>query len=1259
VVLVPREESPLPKGNGPLVEFSRDLRLLREKVGKPTYRVLSARAHYSEAALSQAAAGRKLPSLEVTLAYVRACDGDVEEWQRRWREVVVALEPPVPPSSDGSPYAGLAPFRVEDAVRFFGREKLVEEVLVRLAAQRVVVVVGASGTGKTSLLRAGVAPKLAGPTVVLTPGAHPLEECLIRLARLAGAPVARPADDSRGLHHAVRRAVPDGSELVLVVDQFEEVFTLCTDHAERVRFIDQLLTAATIDRSGCRVVLSVRADFYGDCVGHPALSHALRDGQVTVEPMTTDELRQAVVRPAARVDCVVETALVARIVGDAGGQSGVLPLVSHVLMETWRRRRGTTLTLKGYEAAGGIEHAVAHTAEAAFTALSSERRRTAQQVLLRLCALGEGIEDTKRRAGRDELDQLGGDVRSVLEHLAAARLIVLGEDSVEIAHEALIRSWPRLRGWLAEDREGLRVHRDLTDAAAAWRTLGEDSGALYRGVRLALARSWAEHHDWALSQTERDFLTASVADSARTEAAERRRSSLLRVLVALLSVLLLIAAGTTWYAVRAAQVTAEQRNSALAQKVATQAPALRTVDPALAGQLALAAFRLDPTADTRSGLLSSVVGPRTTVLTDGVARRAVAFGQGGTLLATAGDTHTVRLRRLPSPNTPEPVIEITARSERVESLAFTPDGTRLVAAGHDGLVSLWNVENPAEPRLLAEVQAHAEAVYHVGFSPDGTALITASNDGTAALWDVRDPSTPTRVATLTGHGDPVGWAEFAPDGRSAVTASDDGTVGLWDVTDLAHPRRTALLPAHSPKVNSAVFSPDGALLLTAGFDATARLWDLRADGGPREVGVLARHRDTVQAARFSPDGRTVVTTGWDYTALLWDVSTPSTPTVTGTIAGHTNTVWAADFGPDGRVVATAGNDGAVRLTDVPGRVLGGHTDTVRASAVSADGRTAVTGDRDGTVRLWDVADPDRPRRLALPASQMARVRSVALSRTVLAAGDVDGLVRLWDVSDPARARLLPQTIQHPGTARALAFSPDGATLAVGGDDPEHVIRLWSLREPSAPVIVGQVTGSTDFVPALAFSPRGDLLAYAMSGTVRLTDVSDPARPRLVATLEGHTDRVLALDFAPDGRHLVSAGLDRTARVWDVHDPRSPSHVSTLSGHQGAVPSVAYSPDGSRIATAGYDHTARLWDVTDPRAPAPWATLSKHADEVHTVAFFPNGRTLLTGGRDATALLWRIAPDDAAAEACALAHPPATAKQWAAYFSDVDAPAPCR
>ncbi|SER58775.1 Helix-turn-helix domain-containing protein [Lentzea xinjiangensis] len=367
---MPRRERPLDAGDSALLRFARDLRLLRERAGSPTYRELSAETHYSPAVLSQAAAGRRLPSLQVTRAYVRACGGAEDEWEERWREVAAELEPPEPAAEPGtSPYVGLAAFRTEDAERFFGREALIRELVSRLGEHRVVVVVGASGSGKSSLLRAGLVPSWPGPVVLFTPGAHPLEECAIHLGRYAGAPTDPPAEDSRWLHRSVRRVVPDTTELVFVVDQFEEVFTLCRDQGERVRFIDQLLTAARAGNSGCRVVLGVRADFYAHCTTHPDLVEVLRDGQVTVGPMTADELRLAVVQPAVRARCTVETALVTRIVAEASGQPGVLPLLSHALLETWRRRRGTTLTLAGYEAAGGVEHAVAHTAEAVFADL--------------------------------------------------------------------------------------------------------------------------------------------------------------------------------------------------------------------------------------------------------------------------------------------------------------------------------------------------------------------------------------------------------------------------------------------------------------------------------------------------------------------------------------------------------------------------------------------------------------------------------------------------------------------------------------------------------------------------------------------------------------------------------------------------------------------------------------------------------------------------------------------------------------------------
>jgi energy-coupling factor transporter ATP-binding protein EcfA2 len=604
-VAVPRQERPLDENRGSVVEFARALRGVRERAGRPTYRELSARAHFSTSALAEAASGRKLPSLAVTVAFVRACDGNVAEWESRWRECAAELAGPAADSLDGpdAPYAGLAAFGRDDADRFFGRDRLVSEVVARVRDRRMVAVFGPSGSGKSSVLMAGLLPALvpdrAGDRVVVfTPGPHPLEECAVRLAALVGTSPARLvaefAEDPRGLHLCVRQATanrPDEQDLVLVVDQFEELFTVCEDAAERAAFVAALTTAATAPTSRTRVVLGVRADFYGHCGEYPDLVEALRDGQVLVGAMTPDELRQAITGPAEAAGCRVETALVSRLVADATGQPGALPLVSHALRETWRRRRGTVLSLGAYEAAGGIHHALARTADAVYTDLDENRQRGAHQLFLRLTALGEGTDDTKRRVHRGELDD-SPTTAEVLERLANARLVTVDEHGIEITHEALIRHWPRLRGWLDDDRDGLRVHRRLTEATQLWEA--HDRGSLLRGVRLTQAENLAAAGRSALTDREREFVAAGVAARTEEQAAARRRIRRTRRLVALLAVLLVVACVSLVVAVRAQTTATEQRNAAVVDSALSDANLMRDVDPALSLQLTLAAYRADP-----------------------------------------------------------------------------------------------------------------------------------------------------------------------------------------------------------------------------------------------------------------------------------------------------------------------------------------------------------------------------------------------------------------------------------------------------------------------------------------------------------------------------------------------------------------------------------------------------------------------------------------------------------------------------------------
>ncbi|MBN6056768.1 hypothetical protein JYK22_32875, partial [Nonomuraea sp. RK-328] len=1271
---VPRPERPLDAGDSPLLRFAADLRALRRKAGDPTYRQLARRAHYSAATLSEAAAGRRLPTLAVTLAYVRACGGDEAEWEERWRRI---SEERAEPGDDGaSPYAGLAAFQVEDAARFFGRERVTGELLERVTEQRIVMVFGASGAGKSSLLRAGLLAAIrAGDrpwrALLFTPGAHPLEECAIHLARMVGGtpgPLREElAADPRALHRLARQALdeePPGAELVIIVDQFEEVFTLCHDEGERARFVDLLLTAARTGGGRCRLVLGVRADFYAHCTSHPPLLEALREAHLPLGPMTADELRQAVVQPAVRAGHIVEGALAARIVADAAGQPGALPLVSHALLETWHRRRGTTLTLAGYEAAGGLSQAVARTAEDAYTALDPSRRELARQILLRLTALGEGTQDTKRRIRRHQLDDDPA-TGAVLEHLARARLITLDRDSVEISHEVLIRSWPRLRDWLTEDREGLRVHHRLAEATEAWAALGRDPGSLYRGTALALAREWAGRHDAALTVREREFLSAGVAAEAREEAAARRRTRRLRLLVALLSVLLVVAGTATGYALNAQGTATGQRNIALSQRVADQAVDLRTVNPPLAAQLSLAAHRLAPTLEARGSLLGAFTTPFTTRL--GHEINTVAFTPDGRVIATGGDDRTLRLWDLATPHRPRLTAEVAGLSDDVETLRFSPDGRLLAGVLYDGVLRLWSVAGGAlQP--VATVAASSKALFGLAFHPDGRLLAAGGDDGVLRVWDLADPRAPRQVTSAAAHPARITTVAFRPggpatpgDGPTAVlaTSGDDGTVALWRLTGGHRARLLSRVRHGDGSLTSAAISPDGRTMATAGWDHVTRLWDLRDPRRPVPLARLTGHSGPLQAVTFSPDGRTLATAGWDHTTRIWNVARPRSPLPVTTLTAHANTVWSLTFSPDGRLLASASSDHSALLTDLPGPVLSTGDSAVSTAAFSPDGRTVAVGGEDFTTRLWDVADPYRPRPLSLLTGHTGQVESVAFSPdgALLATGSIDGTVRLWRAADPARPRPVAVFRAHVEGIRSIAFRPGGALLATASpSDP--VVRLWSLADPARPRAAGTLPSQGDGTLSVAFSPDGRTLATSLLNAAVLWDVTDPARPARLGSTGDHGDAVQAVAFAPGGRTLATASLDRTVRLWDVTRGRGVAPLAVLSGHTDAVRGLGYAPDGRTLATAGLDRTVRLWDVTVGRAPVPLAVLSGHTDRVYSVAYGPDGHTLVSTSEDRSARLWRDDLGGVAARVCELARPRITRPEWTQYFTGLPYRPPC-
>jgi WD40 repeat protein len=1162
-----RPEQPLDPSAGPAQRFAWELRQLREQAGRPTYRRLAQQAHYSVTTLADAAKGDRLPSLEVTLAFVTVLGGDPAEWEARWRAAAAELTPTrsVSPrdSDDQPPYAGLAPFQPENADRFFGRERLVEDLLARLTSRRFLAVVGASGSGKSSLLRAGLIPALPATwrPVLLTPGAD------------LGAHVREALADR-----------PPETEVVFIVDQFEEIFTLCDDSRERDQFIAALLAAAQ-GGSRTRVVLGVRADFYARCAEHPDLVAALQDAELLVGPMTTAELTKAITQPAARNGLVAEKALTTAVLADVAGQPGYLPLLSHALLETWRRRRGNALTLSGYLAAGGVRGAVAQTADSAYQALDPDQQRVARRILLRLIALGEGTEDSGRRVSRSEFDA-DPDTIAVLDQLVRARLLTLGDNTVELAHEALIRSWPTLRGWIDEDRELLLAQRRLSDAAAEWERNSRDDEYLYRRARLT---AWEDRDIGRLNETERAFLDAGKQRHARELALSRRRvrrtligAGVVVVVVSLLSVLAFVSADRA----------GRERDLAYSRQLVADARAQLALDPELALLLARQAYRVVPTAEAEAALRQASLDSRIVATVPAGQREVYSVVFSPDRVITAGTDGTVRVADLAGTR----VVQKLSGSQRdAAKLAVSPDGRTLASVGEDGAIRLRDLVGGREQIL----RGHEGSVRGLAFDADGRHVASAGDDGTVRIWDV---PTGRSVTVLRGHEGAVFSVAYTPDGR-LVSGGEDGKVLVWNLAD-GH--QDAVITAHGDTVKRVAVSRDGRLA-TASDDGTVKVWK---DLGQGEPVVLRGHDGTVETLAFGPDGRTVASGGQDGVIRIWSVTTSTDPLM---LRGHRGVVWDLAFDPDTPSrLASAGADGTIRFWDVtpPGDpiVLRGHTGRVAPVEFSPDGQHVVTGGHDATVRIWKATGDSNPIVLRGHDGEVWDVTFSPDGRRVASAGE-DGTIRVWNASgegDPVVLR------GHQGDVWDVAFSPDGRHLASAGND--GTVRIWTTNPGDPPTVL---RGHEGPVYNVSYNPDGTLLSSAgVDGTVRIWHTATGGDPII---LGGHQGGARSATFSPDGQRLATASADGTVRIWRSLSDTDPI---VLEGHLGPVAGAVFSADGQHLATNGSDHTVRIWR-TDGAGDS--VVINGYGTSVSSVAFSPDGRSLITGHGDGTARIAHCEP----------------------------------
>ena len=1166
------------------------------------------------------------------------------------------------------PYRGLTAFREADAPFYCGREAFVD--LLEQAVRRqalTAVIVGSSGSGKSSALFAGLLPSLrkegGWQFALLRPGSQPFYALAGALLPLLEAGLSKTdllAETGKlaerlslggevrlaQVIERIREDPPGARQILLVVDQFEELYTLCPDAKVQQAFIDELLATAEASKgrrpSPCVILLTLRADFMGQALAHRPFAEALQQGALLMGPMTREELRAAIEKPAEMQGAAFEAGLVERILDDVGEKPGNLPLLEFTLTLLWERQTDGWLTHTHYEAMGSVEGALAAYADEVYAELQPGEQERARQALVQLVRPGEGTEDTRRVATREEL---GEENWNLVQHLADRRLVVTGRDAAgnetaEVVHEALIQRWGRFREWMDADRSFRAWQERLRGNLRQWQDSRHDEGALLAGAPLLVAQNWLGERESDLSPQEAQYIHESQAlQSRRREERERRRQQTVLglatglVVVAVLAVIALFASQRASRSAATAQMEANTRATAEAiaeqeQQAAQEQARLATsrelaaaavnnlgVDPERSVLLALHALSTADTLEARNALhqaLPELHNVHIIAAHGPGGSPGVAFSPDGARLASIGVDGTAKIW---DAGTGELVLTLAGDPDTIGmDIAFSPDG-RLLAAPWWSQVLVWDAASGERLLRLPGQGLGAAQTNRIEFSSDGTRLAVANIDGQPRVWDISapldgNPASARELFRLAGHAEHCEAIAFSPDGKRLATGDIAGVVKLWD----AATGQELLTLAHGGNVHGLAFSPDGRRLAAAGEDGRLLVWDTDTQqlllGLPGGSGIYD--------VTYTPDGQRLVSVHHDGTTAIWDAATGQ-PLLT--LAGHSSTVIGVAASPDNIHIATSGYDSTVRLWDTrPGRELltvAAHAAPVYGIAYSPDGARLATASPDGTAKLWDPASGLQTLSL-FPESAADGLgkNSIAFSpdgRRV-AVGSVNGPVL---VGDAATGQVEWTLVGHNSWVWGLAFSPDGTRLATTSWD--GTARVWDLDDGREIVtFTGHHATVATMLFGVAFSPDGQRVLTAGERNVREWNATTGQELR---TFSGDELEVFGLALSPDGGRLAVGRQDGSVAVWDL---ASGDKLLQLSGHNGLVNGLAFSPDGTRLATASFDKLAKVWDA---QTGQELMTLYGNTGNVFGVSFSPDGRHLATAGGDGTARIYTLDMDE--------------------------------